>query len=62
MSATSEWVRNENYKLYVGNKFYNLKKNPEENNRIPTNMMTNKEKKIRESFIEVLKSYNHLRN
>jgi hypothetical protein len=24
--------------------------------------MTDKEKKIRESFIEVLKSYNHLRN
>jgi len=62
MSATSEWVRNENYKLYVGNKFYNLKKDPEEKNRIPTNTMTDKEKKIRESFIEVLKSYNHLRN
>lgn len=62
MSATSEWVRNENYKLYVGNKFYNLKKDPEEKNRIPTNAMTDQEKKIRESFIEVLKSYNHLRN
>lgn len=62
MSATSEWVRNENYKLYVGNKFYNLKKDPEEKNRIPTNAMTDQEKKIRKSFIEVLKSYNHLRN
>jgi arylsulfatase A len=62
MSATSEWVRNENYKLYVGNKFYNLKKDPEEKNSIPTNTMTDQEKKIRESFIEVLKSYNHLRN
>tara|TARA_B100001057_G_scaffold91337_1_gene87686 strand:- start:527 stop:1819 length:1293 start_codon:yes stop_codon:yes gene_type:complete len=62
MSATSEWVMNEKYKLYVGNKFYNLKKDPEEKNRIPTNAMTGEEKKIRELFIEVLKSYNHLRN
>ena len=62
MSATSEWVRNENYKLYVGNKFYNLKKDPEEKNSIPTNTMTDQEKKIRESFIEVFTSYNHLRN
>jgi 3-methyladenine DNA glycosylase AlkC len=60
MKATSEWVRNENYKLYVGNKFYNLKKDPEEKNSIPTNTMTDQEKKIRESCIEVLKSYNHL--
>ena len=29
ISNTSEWVRNETYKLYVGNKFYNVKKDPQ---------------------------------
>ena len=62
MSATSEWVRNETYKLYVGNKFYNIKKDPEEKNTIPINKMTNQEKMIRKEFIGVLNSYNYLRN
>ena len=62
MSATSEWVRNETYKLYVGNKFYNIKKDPEEKNTIPLKTMTNQEKIIREEFIGVLNSYNHFRN
>ena len=44
MSATSEWVRNETYKLYVGNKFYNIKKDPEEKNTIPVKTMTNQRK------------------
>ena len=62
MSATSEWVRNENYKLYVGNKFYNLKNDPGEKNSIPINNLTDQEKLIRKEFISVLNSYNHLRN
>ena len=62
MSATSEWVRNVNYKLYVGNKFYNIKKDPGEKNMIPTNALTDYEKTIRKEFIVVLDSYKHLRN
>ncbi len=62
MSASSEWVRNENYKLYVGNKFYNLKKDPGEKNSIPINHLTDQEKMIRKEFISVLNSYNDLRN
>jgi arylsulfatase A len=62
MSATSEWVRNENYKLYVGNKFYNIKKDPAEKNRIPTNALTDQEKTLRKEFIGVLNDYKHLRN
>ena len=62
MSATSEWVRNANYKLYVGNKFYNIKKDPGEKNMIPTNALTDYEKTIRKEFIVVLDSYKHLRN
>ena len=62
MSATSEWVRNVNYKLYVGNKFYNIKKDPGEKNMIPTNALTDYEKTIRKEFIGVLDSYKHLRN
>ena len=62
MSETREWVRNENYKLYVGNKFYNLKRDPNEKNMMPINSLSEHEKKIRESFIDVLNSYNHLRN
>ena len=62
MSATSEWVRNANYKLYVGNKFYNIKKDPGEKNMIPTNALTDYEKTIRKEFIGVLDSYKHLRN
>jgi arylsulfatase A len=62
MSATSEWVRNENYKLYVGNKFYNIKKDPEEKNIISANALTNQEKTIRKEFIRVLNLYKHLRN
>lgn len=62
MFATSEWVRNETYKLYVGNKFYNIKKDPTEKNMITISAMTDQEKRIRKGFISVLKSYNHLRN
>ena len=62
MSATSEWVRNANYKLYVGNKFYNIKKDPGEKNMIPTNALLDYEKTIRKEFIGVLDSYKHLRN
>lgn len=61
MSATSEWVRNENYKLYVGNKFYNIKKDPVEKNRIPTNALTDQEKTLRKEFIGVLNDYKYLR-
>lgn len=61
MSATSEWVRNENYKLYVGNKFYNIKKDPAEKNRIPTNALTDQEKTLRKEFIGVLNDYKYLR-
>ena len=62
MSATSEWVRNETYKLYVGNKFYNVKEDPDEKYAIPLSRMTKQEKMIRKEFISILKSYNHLRN
>ena len=62
ISNTSEWVRNETYKLYVGNKFYNVKKDPQEKSVIQFNDMTPLEKNIRKEFIEVLQSYNHLRN
>lgn len=62
LSATSEWVRNETYKLYVGNKFYNVKEDPDEKYAIPLSRMTEQEKMIRKEFISILKSYNHLRN
>ena len=62
MSATNEWVRNETYKLYVGNRFYNIKNDPNEKNIMSINEMTDQEKMIRKEFIEVLNSYNYLRN
>ena len=62
LSTTSEWVRNDTYKLYVGNKFYNIKKDPMEKKDIQLNDLTPLEKNIRKEFIEVLKSYNDLRN
>ena len=62
MSATTEWVRNETYKLYVGNRFYNIKNDPNEKNSMSINEMTDQEKMIRKEFIEVLNSYNYLRN
>lgn len=62
LSPTSEWVRNDTYKLYVGNKFYNVKKDPNEAENIPFAKMTEPEKKLRKEFINVLNSYNHLRN
>ena len=52
MSATTEWVRNETYKLYVGNRFYNIKNDPNEKNSMPINEMTDQEKMIRKEFIE----------
>ena len=57
-----EWVRNENYKMYVGNRFYNVKKDPYEKNIIPYSEMSKEEKGIRKEFIEVLGSYAYLRN
>ena len=57
-----EWVRNENYKMYVGNRFYNVKKDPYEKNIIPYSEMSKEEKGIRKEFIEVLGSYSYLRN
>ena len=57
-----EWVRNENYKMYVGNRFYNVKKDPYEENNIPFSEMSKEEKGIRKEFIEVLGSYAYLRN
>lgn len=62
LSPTSEWVRNDTYKLYVGNKFYNVKKDPNETQNIPLVEMSEPEKKLRKEFINVLNSYNHLRN
>jgi arylsulfatase A len=62
LSPTSEWVRNDTYKLYVGNKFYNVKKDPNEIQNIPLVEMSEPEKKLRKEFINVLNSYNHLRN
>ncbi len=62
LSTTSEWVRDDTYKLYVGNKFYNVKKDPQEKKNIPFDDMTSLEKNIWKEFIGVLQSYNHLRN
>ena len=62
LAATTEWVRDENYKFYVGNRFYNVKKDPKEKNELEWNQMTDKEKEIRQAFIDVLMSYNYLRN
>ena len=59
---TFEWVRDETYKFYRGNRFYNTKEDPEEENILNWNDMTKKERKIRQDFMEVLKSYNYLRN
>jgi hypothetical protein len=55
-------VRNETYKFYRGNRFYNVKNDPEELINISWNNMTKEEKSIRENFLDVLNSYNHLRN
>jgi arylsulfatase A len=62
LSPTSEWVRNDTYKLYVGNRFYNLKKDPEEKNNIRTGDLTEEEKRLKKEWIGVLNSYNYLRN
>jgi arylsulfatase A len=59
---THEWVRNENYKMYVGDRFYNVKKDPYEKNNIPFSEMSTEEKGIRKDFIEALDSYTYLRN
>tara|TARA_S200000501_G_scaffold369313_1_gene408533 strand:- start:11517 stop:12824 length:1308 start_codon:yes stop_codon:yes gene_type:complete len=60
--SSQEWVRNESYKMYVGDKFYNIKEDPYEKNNIPFFEMSDQEKKIREEFLEVLNSYTYLRN
>ena len=62
LSPTSEWVRNDTYKLYVGNRFYNLKKDPEEKNNIRTGDLTEEEKRLKKEWIGVLNSYNYSRN
>ena len=48
--------------MYVGNRFYNVKKDPYEKNIIPYSEMSKEEKGIRKEFIEVLGSYAYLRN
>ena len=62
LTASTEWVRNDTYKLYVGNKFYNVKKDPEEKYNIGFKEMTDEEKSLRKEFITVLGSYSYLRN
>jgi len=62
LRPTHEWVRNETYKLYVGNRFYNIKKDPNEENNLLTKDMNQEEKNIHKAFTKVLMSYNHLRN
>ena len=51
---TFEWVRNETYKFYRGNKFYNVKKDPDEKNKLSWNQMTTEERKIQQEFSDVL--------
>ena len=60
--SSKEWVRNENYKMYVGNRFYNVKKDPYEKNNISISEMSDQEKSIRKEFIKALNSYTYLRN
>ena len=62
LRATREWVRDETYKLYVGNEFYNVKKDPEEQYNIPLELMSDDEKTLRQEFIAILQSYTYLRN
>ena len=52
---TFEWVRNETYKFYRGNKFYNVKKDPNEKNKLSWNQMTIEERKIQQEFSECVK-------
>ena len=59
---THEWVRNETYKFYRGNRFYNVKNDPYEKNKLSWNEMTKEERSLQNDFVEVLKLYNHLRN
>ena len=54
---SQEWVRNETYKLYIGNRFYNIVKDPKEKNPINQIDMSLKERKIYISFREALRSY-----
>jgi arylsulfatase A len=54
---SQEWVRNENYKLYVGNRFYNIVQDPKEKNPLKQKDMTIEERKIYNSFTEALRSY-----
>ena len=58
---SQEWVRNETYKLYVGNRFYNIVKDPKEKNPLKQIDMSIKERKIYISFTEALRSYIYLR-
>ena len=59
LTKTEEWVRNEKYKLYVGNRFYNLIEDPMEKKSIKESELTDKERKLRENFIKVLFNYNY---
>lgn len=54
---SQEWVRNDTYKLYVGDRFYNIKNDPEEKNPISYNEMSTDEKKLNKTFLEALKSF-----
>lgn len=60
--SSQEWVRNENYKMYVGDRFYNVKNDPYEKKNISISEMSDQEKRIRKEFIKVLNSYTYLRN
>ena len=59
---TYEWVRNETYKFYRGNRFYNVKNDPNERNKLIWANMTKEERNLQNEFVEILKTYNHLRN
>ena len=48
--------------MYVGNRFYNVKNDPYEKKNISFSEMSDQEKRIRNEFIKVLKSYTYLRN
>ena len=41
--SSQEWVRNENYKMYVGNRFYNVKNDPFDKKNISISEMSDQE-------------------
>ena len=54
---SKEWVRNEKYKLYVGNRFYNVVEDPNEKNPIKQKDMSQMERRIYINFTEALRTY-----